>query len=259
MSTNIARPSRKRSTKLSIAEPTLVPVNAYTELKGWDALTPEEQNAVKTEGEQLAVALLNHGRSKLAIGEHLLKIKAVLEPKKMFVRFLKTYHFTVKTAYRYMNGFTNAQSQLPEPVLQAAMARGYNMLGESNDRPLGIYTEAVKQLPPPETQSPEQVNTWLDSVEAVRKKTRGTRTVAINEVSVPQDTETLLKETFRFIDSRINKVPARERTKFAQDVISYTMTLAGMTKPRSFAPAEIPQGFKAERGRPRLVQQEATA
>lgn len=242
--------------KGKLAAPALVPDSIFTSLSWWDKLNKDEQTAVKTEGEQLAVALLNYGRSRLAVGEHLLKIKEVLEPHKLFVKFLRNFHFSVKSAYRYMNGFTNAKKMLAEPVLQGAMARGLNMIGESEDKPLGIYTEAARQLPPPTNPTAQQVNAWLDSVETVRKKLRGStiNSVATIEAQVG-DPELMLKECVRFVENRYKKLPAngRTRTAWAHRLVSYVMTVAGIEHAETVKPVAIPEGFRAAVGRPRLV------
>src|SRR6185369_5109122 len=165
--------------------------------------------------------------------------------------------FSVKTAYRYMNGFKNAQRELPEAVLSVAMARGYNMIGESEQKPLGIYTSAVRQLPPPENPTREQANQWLDSVEQVRKKTRSAPVTEFAEEAetVAQDPELLLKECYRFIDNRFKKLPesARVRQRWMRDLISYEMSLVGIDKSTPFMPKQPPSDFKAERGRPRVL------
>lgn len=253
-----------RQPKMTVtkSQPVLVPETVYTSLNWWDRLDATEQKTVKTEGEHLAIALLNHGRSRLAIGEHLVNIRTVLEPKKLFVKFLKNFHFSVKTAYRYMNGFSNAKRELPETVLSAAMARGYNMIGESEQKPLGIYTNAVRQLPPPKDPTQSQANQWLDSVEQVRKKSKSSVTEFSPEiVSVPQDPGTLLKECYRFVENRFKKLPenARERSRWMKDLIGYQLFMAGIDKSTAFLPKTPPADFKAERGRPRLVETQAQA
>lgn len=248
--------------KRKSAVPALVPEGVFTNLSWWDKLSTKEQDVVKTEGEQLAVSLLNYGRSRLAIGEHLLRIKEVLEPKQLFVKFLRSFHFSVKTAYRYMNGFENAKRELPDEILQGAMARGYNMIGEAKDKPLGIYTEAVKQLPPPVApKNAEQVNAWLDSVEQVRKKVRSTGSVLSIADAPTGDPELLLKECTRFVANRVSKLPKNQRAlqSFVKALIGYTMTMAGIDHSMSFSPIAIPEGVRAERGRPRLVTSTTTA
>lgn len=248
-------PKGQYARKSKASAPALVPDSVFTSLSWWEKLNKDEQTAVKSEGEQLAVALLNYGRSRLAVGEHLLKIKEVLEPHKLFVKFLRNFHFSVKSAYRYMNGFTNAKKMLAEPVLQGAMARGLNMIGESEEKPLGIYTEAARQLPPPTNPTTSQVNAWLDSVESVRKKLRGGSTsVATIDMSTV-DPELALKECVRFVENRFKKLPAngRTRTAWAHRLIGYVMTVAGIEHAETVKPTAIPEGFRAERGRPRLV------
>lgn len=236
----------------------LVPESVFTQLSWWDKLNANEQQTVKAEGEQLAVSLLNYGKSRLAIGEHLLSIKEVLEPKQLFVKFLRNFHFSVKTAYRYMNGFTNAKAELHEKVLQGAMARGLNMIGESEDKPLGIYTEAARQLAPPShNPTTDQVNAWLDSVETVRKKIRSGAGVATNVIEVVNP-EMAMKECVRFIENRYNKLPHKGRTQsaFAKNLCGYILTIAGIEESVTVEPTAIPAGFRAERGRPKLVKTE---
>lgn len=239
----------------------LVPVETFTELNFWQELNDKEQATVIQEGEQLAVAMLNYGRSRLAIGEHLFNIQRILEPKNVFTKFLsKVCHFSPKTAYRYINGYKNAQQMLPETVLKAAMARGYNILGDTEEKPLGIYTEAAKQLPPPREASAEQAATWLDSVEQVRKKTRGMTSAAVESINpIPQDPDTLLKECFRFVDNRFRKLPIshKVRQQWIKTLIGMELTLLGVGNQQTLSPIAIPTDFKAERGRPRIGKEQA--
>src|SRR6266705_1037891 len=84
----------------------------FNKIKGWDSLNFDEQKMVVDEGQQLAVALLQYGHSRIAIGEHLTKLRGILEPHNMFERFLKNFHFSKRTAYRYIAGFENAKARL---------------------------------------------------------------------------------------------------------------------------------------------------
>lgn len=240
-------------------EPTLVPITTFTSLSWWNKLSEQEQLTVKTEGEQLATELLNHGRSRLAIGEHLSKLQAILEPHNLFGKFLKTYHFNSRTAYRYIRGYENASKMLPESVVKVAMVRGFNIFGESEEKPLGIFTEAAKQLPPPQNATEKQAEVWLDSVDKVRKQVRGqgvSPSTGLQEVmAVPQDPETLLKETYRFFENRYKKLPnnSKVRANWVRSLIGMALSTLGVSGQQSFTPIAVPEGYKAERGRPRQL------
>jgi hypothetical protein len=127
-----------------------VPREAFTKLSFWGQLTETEQKTVQSEGQQLAAAMMLGGISDLAKGEHLAKLHAVLEPKRCFVKFLgKFTKYSPKQAYRYIKGWNNATARLTEPVLKLAMTRNMRILGDSDDKPLGIYTQAAQVMGPP--------------------------------------------------------------------------------------------------------------
>jgi len=239
----------------------LLPEKSITSAAWYEKLDANEKAIVKTEGEQLAVSMLNLGRSKLAIGNHLSKLRDVLEPHNVFGKFLRNFNFSKRTAYRYIRGYENAQSRLPEPILKAAMVRGMAIIGESEQKPLGVFTDAARQLPPPNNvSSEEQANAYLDSLDMLRKQSRttaanlegGTTAFAVH---VPQDPETLLKECYRFVSSRFKKLPTNHKTRSAwvDKLVGMVLAEMGVSGTKSFHPTAIPEGFKAERGRPRIA------
>lgn len=240
----------------------IVPTASFTELSWWGKLNQEEQSVVLSEGQQLASALLQFGYSRMAIGEHLSRLQGVLEPHNLFTRFLKNFHFSKRTAYRYIAGFQNAKQRLPETVLKAAMARGVNIIGDSEIKPLGVYTDAVAKLPPPSNASEVQANTWLDQIEQVRKDTRASgETMNVLAVPVPQDPQTLLKECYRFISMRYKRLPNNSKTKanFVRSLIGMILAELGVSGQQTFAPVAIPEEFRVGRGRPRTSQIAASA
>src|SRR6266496_1014598 len=179
---------------------TISPVTALQSLAWWDKLNDDEKNSVIAASQRLGEALVTFGTSRLAIGEHLTRLQAVLEPHNLFQRFLKNFHFSKRTAYRYIAGYNNAKNRLPENVLKAAMARGFNIVGESEIKPLGIYTRAVEKLPPPVNPTPTQAVTWLEQVDEVRRQTKSDEgTESLSSVVVPQDPQTLLRECYKFV------------------------------------------------------------
>jgi hypothetical protein len=212
-------------------------------------INDDEKAIIQREGKALARAMVNYGFSKLEIGKRLINLRTVLEPHGLFVRLLQTLHFTPRTAYRYMYGYQNASKILPETVLEEAMARGYRMIGESPATPVGVYTEAVKQLPPPKDPSPAAARKYLDSVEKLRRQytTEGRH----NSV---EDAEDVLEECFRFFDSRLRRIAAdkKTRTEFLRVLVGMQMFAVEMPKAMKFKPVEVPEGLRVRPGRPKL-------
>lgn len=232
----------------------IVPLAVFATLQGWDKLDANEQNLVATEGQGLARAMLQHGYTQLAIGEHLTKVQAVLEPHSMFGRFLKPFHFSKRTAYRYIRKFENASKHLPVSIVQAAMTRGIPIAGESETAPLGTYTAAAAKLPPPANADIVQANTWLDQVEVVRKQERSESIAAGSlNLGVPEDPQTAAKIVYRTALLQFNKLPnnARVRSKWVRDVIGLLMTGLNVSNPAELKPVIVPADFTAQRGRPR--------
>lgn len=188
----------------------LVPTSTLAAIPGWSDLDISEHTKIEQESRALAQSLLGWGQSRLAIGEHLTNLQSILEPKKMFSKYLKLYNLRRSTAYKCIHEFRNAKSTLPEPVLRIAMARGFNMLGESPDKPLGVYTHVVKALPPPKNGDPEAIHEWLNTVEAHRKK--GPHSV--HKVDTPtSDKETVVREVYRFFESRFERLPNSHKSR----------------------------------------------
>ena len=232
----------------------LIPVSAFTDAAWWAKLNNEEQTAVQSLGQKLASAMLQYGTSRLAIGEYLAGLQSVLEPYNLFGRFLKNFHFNKRTAYRYIAGYKNAKARLPEVILQQAMVRGVNIVGESELKPLGTYTQAAAKLPPPKEPTMEQANTWLTQVEKVRKEEHATESTAFT-MGVPQDPQTLLKEAFRFVSLRYRKLPnnAKARAGWVRSLVSLLLSEFGVTGQQTFMPQTVPDTFKAQRGGARVA------
>lgn len=229
----------------------LVPPTAFSSLAWWEKLNTGEQNVVLQEGRKLAAAMLQHGNSRLSIGEHLTNLQNILEPHNLFGKFLRNFHFSKRTAYRYIAGFKHAKARLSENVLKAAMVRGVNIIGESEIRPLGIYTDAVAKLPPPKDATEIQANTWLDQIERVRKEDKSA-SAQLYAMPVPQDAGTLLKECYRFVSLRYKRLPTNSKTRsaFVRSLVGMLLSELGVNGQQTFAPTAVPEDFKAQRGRP---------
>jgi hypothetical protein len=215
-------------------------------------LPENEQVVLQTEGEALATAMLIQGFSRLAIGAHLIKVQAILEPHGRFGRFLRRFRFTARTAYRYIQRYENASANLPDAILKAAMLRGIDISGESPEAPLGKYTTAAKRLPPPSEPTPDQAATWLDQVVAVQKAEVIDRSTPELVAPVPQDPDTLLKECYRFVSIRYKKLPigSKVRSRWVHQLTGMLMTELGVSHPQPISPIAVPDDFRVGRGRP---------
>lgn len=242
------------------SETSIVPISktiTLATLSWWEKLNPQEQTEVQNETNQLIQAMVNYGYSRLAIGEHLSKVRAILEPHSLFGKYLKNFRFSVTTAYRYISGYENVQNRLPQNILKLAMAKGYDIIGTSEVKPLGVYTDAVNQLPPPPHANDTQAETWLEQVEQVRKTIKsGNRAEGAQVISIPQDPDVLLKECYKFVSIRYKKLPINHKTRAAwvRSLVGMMLTELGVGGSQAFSPVAIPQEFQAGRGRPRLVQ-----
>lgn len=229
----------------------IVALDAKALFEGVGELEPREKQILEREAKALRSDMVTFAQSKLAIGEHLLKIHEILEPKRVFGRFLDNLRsgLSKKTAYRYIEGFQNAGQILSEPILREAMARGMNMLG-TGDKPLGRYTLAVKRLPPPRSTNPKVIDQYLENVQ------EKTREIYSNELE--RDEDELVKEVFRFFDARFQRLPNHHKTRrrFVETLGGMMVARLGVSSPQTFEPVAI-DTVRAVRGRPRNVKEDA--
>lgn len=248
-------PRGKKKKSPPTAEPsqaiTIISPSNITDAPWWSKLNEKEHTLVLSESHQLADALLNYGRSKLAIGEHLTKLQAVLTPHNAWLKYLKTYHFKIRTAQHYIVGFKNAASALPEPILKEAMARGMNIIGDSDERPLGTYTQAVAALPPPSSPTKAQAVTYLDQLENVRKHTREAPIQSAPVVT--GDPRLAQKIVYKTFSHWLKLLPAdrsgKAKMNFIKAVVGMFLAEAGISNPQTFSPQAIPEDFRIPRGR----------
>lgn len=241
----------------SLAATDMSPSTLLQTLPGWDGLSRKDQIFIERETKGLGEALADYGRSRLAIGERLTNIKDKL-PAGMFAKYLGAYHFKRSTAYKTMAEYKNAVQWLPEPVLRRAMARNMPLLGESDESPLGPYTKAVKRLPAPESEDPIVIDQYLDSLEESRKRTDA-RSPKMAEVD--EDSEVLLKHAYRFVSTRLKKIPNRGKARrvWMDKLVGMLLTELGVSGGQTFTAEGIPEEFVAQVGRPRIYGEEEVA
>ena len=96
----------------------------------WKALEPKEYDTVLREVNLLSEAADKYEMSFGEIGEHLSNIRKILEPKKLFNKWLTQWRKGRKRpmsrswAYQLMKEYEVFKSKMPKPVLEMALQRG---------------------------------------------------------------------------------------------------------------------------------------
>jgi hypothetical protein len=244
----------------------LIPSTAFTQLAWWGRLDAEEKKAVERESNELARARFHEGASKLEMGKHLIALRDLLEPHRVFVKHLKNFRMSFKTAYRYINAYKNAEKRFPPAVLSVLMARGWEILGESESKPYGKYTpviQAHKQLTPPKTSDPVEIVDWAKKVEAGYKEYRSeirTGTILPDERADP---EVLLGRAVRSARSCFQKLPRNHKTRasWVNKLVGMMLNELGVSGEQSFSPIAISEDFRQQFlrpvGRPRTLEGDA--
>lgn len=211
-----------------------LPKHDLNALTDWETLSSSEQTTVKQETAALDKALLQAGNARLAIGEHLFRIREILEPKRMFTQYILAHsHLRSKaTAYRYIDIYTAARTILPAPVLRIALLRG-------NDK---LNIKLMEATPAPKTTNIVRINEYLDEMERP-----GPRLVE-NDNTPTQ----LQKECYNYVHLRFQRLPnnSKTRTNWLHALAGMLLAELGVSGAQSIEPIAIPAGFRAVRGRP---------
>ena len=218
----------------------LVTRASVTNTDWWGVLTASEQRRVLIETQALTEEMVKYGMSRLAIGERLLNIRDVLEPKRKFVNFLNTQcRFSRATAYRYINTYLSVKDRVPELVLRTAIARGFDITNAA----------LVEKMPPPTTHDRTKIVKYLEKVEEYRREERSTA------ADPEYDPDTLMRETLNFVSMRFSRLAlsAKQREEWLEQLIGMILSDLGVQEEQSFAPVPVPEEFRVIRGRPRIT------
>lgn len=232
----------------------LIPATAFTQLPYWKLLNEEEKKIVEKESQELARAMFHEGASKLEQGKHLSELQKTLEPYRVFVRHLRQFRFSMKTAYRRIGEFNNAKKRFPEPVLQALLARGLDVVGDTSDRPYGKYTPVMKTLPLPKTTDKYQIDEWVTKVEAKYKEYRSDLRNGLPYGFAGGDhpsPDTLMKAAFRHVRIRLKRVPKGQQAKWLRTLMQHLAAELASPETITVSPSEAPEDFRRGPGKPR--------
>lgn len=224
--------TRKALRSASAELPSKVSTHDLNGIEGWMELEKSEQDIIRAETVSLDKALVEAGRARLAVGEHLFNVQEILKPKRMFNKYLIALNWTSRaSAYRFIDLYLAAKNILPAPVMEQAMLRGTER----------INLKRIEETPPPTTTNIVAINEYLDTITSATPQEPTT------------DANVLKKEVFNFFDTRFSRLPAagRSRTAFALSVAGMILTRAGFTAAQTVAPVPIPVSYRGTIGRPR--------
>jgi hypothetical protein len=230
-------------------------VSTLTTEEWFAKLSASEQKQVAFEDQSLSSGLKTEGEGKLAIGKALAELQNILEPQGCFLAYLKYRNrlshrkFSQRTAYRYITGWKHAHATIPEVALSQALANGMEIIGSSEERPFGAYTEAIQAVPPPKKVTDKSATAWLKTIEDIR----AAKKPQIPVEKPPVNEEVLMHEAFILITRRLNRLPLEAQAKWIIELSGILMRAAQVVKAQMIKPVPIPKGWEVVRGRPKKV------
>lgn len=236
----------------------IVSIDEFAKQNWWTKLKANEQRIVEQESKQLEEEMQKLLFSGLQIGVHFDRLHKILEPKRLWLKYLKS-HFngiSQKTVYRYIKRWENAKRNLPKPVLRIAAVRGMDICGDTDDRPLGPYTDIVKRMPPPDTESERDINEWLDRIEEKRLKRIEERRAPGSVIVEVGDGEEMAKDCYQLFVrclGRLQPKSHKAKSAFVLRLSGLMFAKIGVSGVQSVEVVAIPPEFERKRGRPRKV------
>ena len=210
-------------------------------------LSVRDAKTVETETREFLNARFEGQRSYLAMGQHLERIQAVLEPAGKFLTFLGYLpNVSQATAYRMIWAWQNAQRVLPDATLQAAMLQGYKLISWQKDGGFTAqYEKAIakveREIGPPPAHDLNRAHKWLARVaEVKREMSPKTRVFDPEKGSI---------SLIRGFQRWLGRLPRPERGKAAERLLGQMMRVAEVAQVK---PVSLPKTYTMpKRGRPR--------
>lgn len=239
----------------SAGSSTLVPYDFFEALPFWNELKKDEQNQLVSETQGLRGAAVKLIENRLAMGLHLYNIRGLLEGSGNWTKFMHNLRFSVKTAQRLISRYEVAREQLAPAILEAAAARGIDLLERSTpEAPLGPYTEGIKALPAPAADGAhgaQKVQEWLDKVVELRSK-------PLRRRQRRRDPLVLQRNAWRATVAAWRAVPGgKTRQTWAVQLLARLMAEMGLPA-QKIEPEAVPTDFRPAvgypKGRPRKKQ-----
>lgn len=162
------------------------------------------------------------GMGILAMGEHLNRLREILEPLKKWKEYLGLIpNFTQASAYRYIWGWENANRVLPPAVARVATIEGYKLVETKKNGKLAppiarAFKRVEKKLGPAPVDDEAKAREFLRAVmEEKRKRPVVELTPAWSDERERELQESMLK---RFATD-LKRVPESHRTVFSGAIL----------------------------------------
>lgn len=226
-------------------------VNALTTAPWWGTINEDEKKPIIAETYEVGELLVKRGQNDQDLGRVFASLQARLEPHGLFLKYLKMYNLPWVSVYRQIRLWKNAQEKFPAEILKQATLRGIELVGKTEERPYGVYTEAVMETPIPRKPTPAKAGEWLDKVieaHVPRKPIQG-----ITAADMRIDKVEMMRECFNVVRRRMRRLPEEDRIAWAERLCGMILTSAGASRIIKISPVEIPKGWILEMGRPKKV------
>lgn len=210
-----------------------VSITELEALHGWAKLPEPQKRTLTEETTALSKALQQVSQAKLLVGEHLYNVREILDPLRVFTKYLKTmFHMSKATAYRYIALYTAAKSIFSKPVLEVAMMR-------PDDR---LTLQAIKDAPkPPRTANVIAINDYLDRLQQTKP------TTPTLQARTPTELQRVLFHSIRLV---LNKMSNPAKRKAFEIVCGMVLSEIGV-KQLTIKASAVPDTFQVSRGRPK--------
>jgi hypothetical protein len=196
-----------------------------------------------TEGERDIVLretqiLADHEICELDTGKRIVLVRSILQKYKLFHSWLRHLPFTERTSYRRIKTYERALEMWPgetgRMILEAAIERRLQIVGWSNEKPMGLFEDVEED--PPKTGTPDKVNEYLNRLELLVRR-------ASQQEQLPIELWDAERKSFQAVERIIRHLPAEKHDTFLSDFVGLMMSLLGADKPQKFTPSLIPQEF----------------
>lgn len=215
----------------------------------WAKLNDQDRKDMKEIDTTLSEALAGYRRSRMEIGEALIRAQDKLTPHGCFLQYMeRNFPFSQRTGFRMMEEWRARKKNLPERVITEAVRLGVDLVGTSK-KPFGEYTAAVAELPPPEKPSARQASEWLREIVQKRNVLKARR-----EPKTPRtDHQEEMRIAFAVMRRRQRRVYEEERVHWTEHLCGLMLSSIGITKMRRIEPQPIPPEWIVTLGRPKAA------
>lgn len=202
-----------------------------------------KRETVLNETKEFYKARAQAGAGYLAMGDHLSKIREVLEPMEKWKAFINLIpNISQATAYRMIWAYENVQRALPGVTRAVAVRDGYKLISWKKGETFAPgYDEAVREVTKTIGPAPEQdeakAGEWLQAVMQKKRTIRSTRQKVTSVTIESQEAKIL-----RTIERTVKGLTEAEKAEFGLRVSGMVLSLCHSPKYR-IKPLPIPEHY----------------